>query len=450
MGDEGSIAPLICFCSTRVRSFRISLSLSMSVDPAVIEALRLAVEAQPDQIGLRLHYADLLFQIGEYEDCLLQVGYIQVRQPDNRGAIEQGHKAAEAKGDAALAASYRRLLDSMNIDQVKTLFEASGVAEPSNAPPIQIRDLQVRKDVDEDESGSLAASGLEFERPEISLAEVKGLSHVKDRLNLAFLGPLRNPELRKLYGKSLKGGLLLYGPPGCGKTYIARAVAGELGAKFFNVGLTDVVDMWIGNSEKNLHSIFENARRLQPSVLFFDELDAIGRKRSLTRDHAGRTLINQFLSELDGVQHSNEGVFVIAATNHPWDVDAALKRPGRLDRTVLVLPPDLEARAEIIRMVIFERPTVDLDIAWIAKETEDFSAADVTYLVESASEFALHDSIKSGTVRPIDMGDMKKALRQVKPSTRTWFETAKNHAIFANEGGSYDDLVEYLKWKRLI
>lgn len=425
----------------------------MSVDPSVLAAIAAAVSAQPNELGLRAHYADLLLQNGQYDYCLEQVGYVQIRQPDNKSAIELGYRAAEGKGDKILAASYKRLLDSLNMDSAKNLLDSAGFSE-TDKPSVPIAQSQsYDRDYDDNEvdlARDPLASGLDFERPEITLADVKGLSSVKDRLNLAFLGPLRNPDLRKLYGKSLKGGLLLYGPPGCGKTFIARAVAGELGARFFNVGLTDVVDMWIGNSEKNLHEIFQNARRLQPCVLFFDELDAIGRKRSLTREHAGRTLINQFLNELDGAQYDNEGVYVIAATNHPWDVDSALRRPGRLDRTVLVLPPDLLAREEIIASVLRERPHEAIDMNWLAKQTEDFSGADVAYLVEAASEFALHDSIRSGSARAINMNDFKQALRQVRPSTRSWLETAKNHAIYANEGGVYDDLVGYLKQKRML
>lgn len=426
----------------------------MSVDPSVLAAIRAAVDAQPDQFSLRLHLADLLFQDGQFEECLQEVGMMQMKQPDNRAVIEQGFKAAEAKGDKILAASYQRLLNSLGMDQAKNLIENSGLVEPTPPKPTPVAQSYSNRDdvesCEDDYEGAVLASGLEFERPEITLADVKGLQQVKDRLNLAFLGPLKNPELRKLYGKSLKGGLLLYGPPGCGKTYIARAVAGELGAKFLNVGLTDVIDMWLGNSEKNLHEIFQHARRLQPCVIFFDELDAVGRKRSLTRDHAGRTIINQLLNELDGAQYSNEGVFVIAATNHPWDVDSALRRPGRLDRTVLVLPPDAAAREEIAMANLSERPTDKIDCKWIAKESEDFSAADVAYVIECASELALGDSIKTGNLRPIDMNDVKRAFRQVKPSTRSWFETAKNFAVYANDGGAYDDLVHYLRQKKIL
>ena len=273
---------------------------------------------------------------------------------------------------------------------------------------------------------------------------------VKRRLNLAFLAPLRNPELRKSFGKSLRGGLLLYGPPGCGKTFIARATAGELGAKFMPVGISDVLDMWLGQSEQKLKGYFEAARRQAQSVLFFDEVDALGRKRSLMRHSAGSGVISQLLAELDGLQGDNRGVFVLAATNHPWDVDAALRRPGRFDRMLLVLPPDASAREAILRAHCRDRPVVaDLDFAWLAANTDDYSGADTAHLCESAAELALEESL-AGDVRPIALTHFKRAMKDVRPSIRPWLETAKNHALFANDGGLYDDLLEYLRARKIV
>jgi SpoVK/Ycf46/Vps4 family AAA+-type ATPase len=284
----------------------------------------------------------------------------------------------------------------------------------------------------------------------MTLADVAGMESVKRRLNMAFLAPLQNPDIRKLYGKSLRGGLLLYGPPGCGKTFIARATAGELGARFMAIGLTDVVDMYIGQSERNLHEIFETARRTRPCVLFFDEIDALGRRRSLLRESAGRDVVNQLLAEMDNVDSSNEGVFVLAATNHPWDVDSALRRPGRLDRTLLVLPPDAAAREAILRLHLRDRPVEGVDVKWVAGQTEGYSGADVAHLCESAAEHALEDSLDRGITRPILMSDFKRALKDVRPSVRPWFDTAKNYALFANEGGVYDELLDYLRTRKMI
>ena len=270
------------------------------------------------------------------------------------------------------------------------------------------------------------------------------MDEVKQRLNISFLGPLKNPELRRMYGKSLRGGLLLYGPPGCGKTYIAKAIAGELGARFLSIGLTDIIEMWMGNSEKNLKELFDLARRTAPCVLFLDEVDALGQKRSHLRHSGLRTVVNTLLSELDGVGEDNEAVFVLAATNHPWDVDAALRRPGRLDRTVLVLPPDEPARQAIFGIHLADRPCKDLDLAWLAKRTRRFSGADIAHVCETAAEQAIEDAITSGNPDPIGMHHLKRALKQTQASTEAWFETARHYALYANEGGQYDALLTYL------
>ena len=286
-------------------------------------------------------------------------------------------------------------------------------------------------------------------RPQITLADVGGMDDVKQRLEMSFLGPMRNPELRRMYGKSLRGGLLLYGPPGCGKTFLARAVAGELGAHFFSVGLHDVLDMWLGASERNLHSIFETARRNAPCVLFLDEVDALGQKRSHLTRGGGRNVVAQLLSELDSIGGDNEGVFVLGATNQPWDVDSALRRPGRFDRMLLVLPPDASARTAVLEFHLRERPVGDVDLAAITKATEGFSGADLRFLCEAAAEIALADSVRSGVARPIGTADLKAALQGLRPSTRPWFETAKNYALFANEDGTFDDLLAYMRKRRL-
>ncbi|MEV6607918.1 tetratricopeptide repeat protein [Kutzneria sp. NPDC051319] len=290
---------------------------------------------------------------------------------------------------------------------------------------------------------------LDVEEGRITLKDVGGLKAVKERLEAAFLAPMRNPELRRLYGKNTRGGLMLYGPPGCGKTFMARAVAGELGAKFISVTLSDVLDMYIGQSERNLHEMFETARRNAPCVLFLDEVDALGQKRSQLRSSAMRGTVNQLLVELDDVRDSNEGVFVLAATNHPWDVDTALRRPGRFDRTLLVLPPDGEARQAILRYHLKGRHAEGIDIAKLAKRTEGYSGADLAHACDVAAEKALLDSVRSGRTRMIGAKDLEEALKEVRPSTGPWFAAARNVAMFANEGGQYDELLAYMKKHRL-
>jgi SpoVK/Ycf46/Vps4 family AAA+-type ATPase len=291
--------------------------------------------------------------------------------------------------------------------------------------------------------GELSAAGAR-------LVDVGGMEDVKRRLQLSFMAPLHNPELRARFGKSLRGGLLLWGPPGCGKTFIARALAGELGAMFYEVGLSDVLDMWIGSSERNLHAVFDTARRNAPCVLFFDELDAIGQKRTQLRGGGGamRGVVNQFLAELDGASTDNDGLFVLAATNHPWDVDPALLRPGRFDRMLLVLPPDAPAREAILRLHLRGKPVEALDLRKVVGATEGHSGADLALICEHATERAMEASLRAGEVRPIRQADLTDALREVRPSVGPWIDTARNVATYGNEGGAYDELLAYLKRRR--
>jgi SpoVK/Ycf46/Vps4 family AAA+-type ATPase len=291
---------------------------------------------------------------------------------------------------------------------------------------------------------------FDVEQTGLRLADVAGMTEVKQRLEAAFLAPMRNPELRKLYGKSLRGGLLMYGPPGCGKTFIARAVAGELGVRFLPVSFADVIDMYVGQSERNIHELFNAARRNAPCVLFLDEVDAIGQKRSQLRHSGMRSAVNQLLLELDDVTGGNDGVFLLAATNHPWDVDSALRRPGRFDRTLLVLPPDPAAREAVFRFHLRQRPVGGADLTRLASLTEGYSGADIAHICESAAERALLDSVSRGSPRLIGQADLEAAIGEIRSSLGPWFDIARNVAMFGNEGGTYDDLAAYLKKRRLL
>jgi SpoVK/Ycf46/Vps4 family AAA+-type ATPase len=396
----------------------------MQMDPSVVEAIRAAVESDPENIALRGHLASLLLESGDPAAALAECALVLAESPDNPTALDVAAQASEAVGDGEKARAYRRLSGARAEE-----------AEPA-AEPVRLHAVR---------GGKLEGDVTEVERPVILLSDVGGMEAVKRRLRTSFLAPLENPALRQMYGKSLRGGLLLYGPPGCGKTFIARATAGELGARFIGIGLHDVLDMYLGESERKLHELFENARRNAPCVLFFDEVDALGRKRSHLRHSAGREVVVQFLSELDSFGSDNEGVFVLAATNHPWDVDTALRRPGRLDRMLLVLPPDEPAREAILSYHLRGRPVGEVDLGSLASKTELYSGADLAHIVESAVEYALEDSVETGEARPVSMADLERALGDVRPSTIAWLQTARNYALYSAEGGAYDDLIEYLR-----
>ncbi len=306
----------------------------------------------------------------------------------------------------------------------------------------EIIDGRIRQASDRDEP---SIDERKLERPQIKFEDVGGMDAVKEQIRVKIIFPITHAEMFAAYGKQAGGGILMYGPPGCGKTYLARATAGEVEARFLSIGINDVLDMWVGNSERNLGQWFQQARRNRPCVLFFDEVDALGASRSDMRQSAGRHLVNQFLAEMDGVQSSNEGVLILGATNAPWHVDSAFRRPGRFDRVLFVPPPDRVARVEILRILLQGKPAADIDLDKIAAKTPDFSGADLKAVVDSAIETKLHEAVRTGKPTPLTTKDLLATLKQVHSTTREWFATARNHALYANQGGIYDDILQYLK-----
>jgi SpoVK/Ycf46/Vps4 family AAA+-type ATPase len=418
-------------------------------DSPLIDSLAAAVAARPDDLPLRLHLAEMLLRAGRGPEAIGHAAQVLATEPANETAQRLMSNALGGAPPVPPAAPATEGTEGTEgttapggeaVDWSALESEFTGVVPPRFVPT-------------GDEHEPVQGHGdrsFDVERSGVTLADVGGMEDVKKRLELAFLGPLRNPELRALFGKSLRGGLLLYGPPGCGKTFLARAVAGEMGAAFVSLSIVDVLTMWIGSSERNLHDLFQAARSHAPCVLFLDEIDALGHKRSQMNSSAMRTVVNQLLAELDGVDANNDGVFVLAATNAPWDIDTALRRPGRLDRTVLVLPPDAPARVSILEYHLRDRPIANIDLRAVAAATEHYSGADLAHICETAAEFAMRDSIASGQIRMISQADMLAAAKEIRPSTDAWFGTARNVAMFANESGEYDDLAKYLKKRKLL
>ena len=386
----------------------------MPVDPELLSGLRAAVEAVPDNLALRLHVATLLLQAGRPAESLEHSSAVLALVPGHREATKLVERATTALPDSPFPAP----------------------APFSAAPP------------DPQHRGATLDQWVlgEVEEPRMTLADVGGMPAIKRWLSTAFLSPLRDPQMRRLFGRSLRGGLLMYGPPGCGKTFLARAVAGELEAGFLRIDLGHVVDMWLGYSRRSIPEIFETARTSAPCLLYLDQLDAIGPRRAGRRHSIGRGVVDQLVAELYSASEEHEGVFVIAATEHPWDVDSLLRRPGRLDHRLLVLPLDREAREAVMRSVLDGRPLAeDLDVTALATRTDRYSASDLAQLCESAAAAALDASIVSNSSRPIALADFTRGLHEIRPSTPPWFELARDYARFAAEPGSYDDLVAYLR-----
>ena len=302
----------------------------------------------------------------------------------------------------------------------------------------------------DDDSGATTDSGsaAELETPILNFADVGGMEPLKEEIRMKIIHPLKNPELFRAYGKKIGGGVLLYGPPGCGKTLLARATAGEIKASFISIGIHQILNLYLGESEKNLHDIFDAARRNAPTVLFFDEVDALAADRNDLKRSAGRTLINQFLAEMDGNLGDNEGLLILGATNAPWHLDPAFRRPGRFDRILFVPPPDETARRAIIEVLARGKPVTALDAAKLAARTKDFSGADLKAMFDLTIERIMAKAMKEGRVLPVATADLLASAKQLRPSTRAWFESARNYALYANQGGFYDDILEHLGIKK--
>ncbi|WP_156689013.1 AAA family ATPase [Mycobacterium sp. Marseille-P9652] len=402
-------------------------------DPVVRE-LSAAVERSPGVVELRLHLAGLLADKGRYAEALAHCSTALTQDAGNADALRLVQRCS-----AALAAPDPQAPEPAaddGFDWSSAEREVEGIIEPAFV-----------------EASADALDENDFEaiqRVQMRLDDVAGMPDVKRQLEMSLLGPLRNPELMKAYKVSARGGLLLYGPPGCGKTHVAKAVAGELGASFYQVGIADVLHRYFGESERSLRSVFDSARRNAPCVLFFDEVDALGHRRSALSGSSGlRPVVNTLLEEMDSATSGNDGVYVLGATNAPWDVDAALRRPGRFDRMIFVGLPDAEARAAIVRFHLKDRPVAGIDLHSLAGRTEGFSGADLAHICDSATQLAMADSMRAGQVRPVTMADVNAALAQVRPSTGPWFEIARNVVDFANNDGTYDELAKYMRRRKI-
>ncbi len=280
-------------------------------------------------------------------------------------------------------------------------------------------------------------------KKKVTFNDIAGMEHVKDAIRTDIIYPYQHPEIYKQYKKQGGGGIMLFGPPGCGKTYIAKATAGEIDATFVSVQIHDIISAFVGTGERALHDTFEYARANTPAVLFFDEIDAMGASRTKT---AGvlRTLVNQFLTELDGLDSENEDILVIGATNLPWEVDPALRRPGRFNKVIFVPPPDLAAREQIFKANLAEKPQEELDFARLAGLTKQYSAADIAQICDEAGEHAFKEAVKTGETVKITQELVEAKIAGRKSTVLDWFNTAKNYVEYSNESGLLNDVKKYL------
>jgi len=430
-----------------------------------IDSLREALKHSPDNAPLRQLLAETLLTLNRLDEAETEFSTLLKISNDNKAKVglatvfyKKGNYSAcnvileevIENGTHELAAYTlyaKGLLKENSIAKAIEAYQKALAIDPTYAD--EELDAQLRQKASSEMFEIEEEMDSRFlQKPDVNFSDVGGMEAVKKEIELKIIKPLLHPELYKAYGKKIGGGILLYGPPGCGKTFIAKATAGQVKAKFISVGLNDILDMWIGNSEKNLHEMFELARNNAPCVLFIDEIDALGASRKDMKQSSGRHLINQFLQELDGIDSTNEGVLIMGATNTPWNLDPAFRRPGRFDRIVFVPPPDVTTRESILRLKLSNKPTGTIDFQAIARKAENYSGADIDAIIDIAIEQKLESAFSDGIPKPLETSDLLDALKKHKPSTQEWFSTAKNFAMFANDSGLYDDILTYMKIKK--
>lgn len=449
----------------------------MKTNPA-INALRSALEISPDNLPLRRYLATTLAEDGQLTEAQSELQEVLRQAPDDAVALLELGRVLLRRDRTEEAAA--RLSQALRIDdesatahfEMARALHALGARDRAGSHYRRAveRDINLRDRVLEDElkaapelisvveneqsalekpdadSTIISGLGIPLEKPRVNFADIGGMEELKEQIRVDIIYPFERPQIYAAYGKKVGGGILLYGPPGCGKTYMARATAGECGARFIAVGIEDVLHMYMGESERRLHAIFEAARAAKPTIIFFDELEALAGKRAVMDNSPhGRALVNQFLAELDGVKSDNSDILVMGATNSPWTVDPAFRRPGRFDKMLFVPPPDETARRAILQLHCRNKPLEEIDFDALARQTKRFSGADIAAICEAATEVALRETLKTGQLRQLSTDDFLKALKTARATTDEWLSTARNYVMYSNQSGLYDVVAQYLQ-----
>ncbi len=371
-----------------------------SLDPALRRSGRFDREIEvpvPDKKGrkeiLQIHTRYMPMERGVDLDKLAEVTY--------------GYVGADIAGLAREAAMHalRRVIPTI-----------SSLKEDEPIPKEILEKLKVKKDDFEYALRMVQPSAMRevmIEIPKVKWEEVGGLEDVKQALKEAVELPLKNPGCFKTLGIRPPRGVLLYGPPGCGKTYVVKALANEAGINFVSVKGPELLSKWVGESEQHVRDVFRRAKQVAPSIILFDEIDALAPRRGMsTGSHVMEQVVSQLLTEMSGISDL-EGVSVIATTNRPDIIDPALLRPGRFDRLIYVPAPDEKTRLEIFKIHTKNMPLKGVKLDKMAKLTEGYSGADIEALAREAAMFALRENQKA---KEVTMKHFDEALKKVSPS----------------------------------
>lgn len=425
------------------------------------------VEQFPDRLNYRLARAETAIRLGEYEEALVDLEAYLKHNPEDTTALRRKGECLFHQGRHFEALRALNLLLEIEGEHAELLVNRARVNEQLEFLDDALRDADRALELDDQyqEARQLRQSILfrrqsygmeddlysafvrgdeelflgELKIPDTRFCDIGGLETIKRQIRETIEYPFKYPEISRQYGKVAGGGLLFFGPPGCGKTMLARAAAGECGVTLVNVNLAHVLDKWVGNSEKAVSMVFAAARKRAPSILFFDEVDAIGGNRANLQTGWEKKLISQLLIELDGLTSLNQNVMVLAATNTPWEVDFALRRPGRLGRLVFVPPPDAAGRAEVLRIYLQHKPLVEggIDLAALAESMETYSPDAIRQVVENAAAIPWRTAIETGEARPISAEDLRLAIGQTPPDLTEWEKVVSRYEEFAKQSLKY-------------
>ncbi|MEM7813812.1 MAG: CDC48 family AAA ATPase [Candidatus Aenigmatarchaeota archaeon] len=327
----------------------------------------------------------------------------------------------------------------------RILPDLSAIEEDKPLPPDILKKLVVTGEDFEHALKMVQPSGMRevmIEVPKVKWSDIGGLSDVKQALIEAVEWPLKAPEAFKRMGIRPPKGVLLYGPPGCGKTLLAKAVAGESGANFIYIKASELLSMWVGESEKHVRDVFRRAKQVAPAIIFFDEIDALTPRRGAAIDsHVTERVVSQMLAEMSGLEEMRD-VIVIAATNRPDILDPALLRPGRFDRHILVPTPDRDARLEILKIHTKGMPLDGVSLEELADKTEGYSGADIEAVCRESAIVALRKDIEANK---ISEKEFEKALQTVKPSVSEAMNKFYESVLKRKREQTPEEDVEYIR-----
>ena len=424
-------------------------------------ALREALANDVENVTLRVHLCDLLIEHGRFDEALADIRAGLAYAPDDVALLGLATRVLDRMGNSDLARRYERVLDAIigavELKEIApleptTADEQSPASMPSatGSAPIStqnesseaqrqpspgsvIHDLRDTGDTDSSVGGTseapMASNGppqgwdasiepgrrlIEIRQPWTSLDRLVGMTKLRGDL-YAFCDNPSTPQ---------QGGLLLWGPPGCGKATMADACAGTLERQVVHVHVAEAVETWLVKGRHEIAAIFAEAEANAPCVLFLDGLDALCGHASLVTQ-----ALREFMTRLDKlVRDCGDRIAVIGSTQRPWLLNRNVIEARRFGTQLLVQSPDAEARAAIIRQQLADRPIGRIDTEGLAAATPTYSAAELVFVCELATEYAIFDSIDTGETRPVTMKDLVRAIDETAPSTAQWFRSARDHA----------------------